>query len=50
MKTEQHAILKLNIQNFTGSRGHLKSFSGDFFGVNLFTRMCFQIFGETFDS
>ena len=27
---------------FCGSRGHLESFSGDFFGVNLFTRMCFK--------
>ena len=31
---------------FCGSRGHLKSVSGDFFGVNLFTRMYFQVFGE----
>ena len=33
---------------FYGSWGHLKSFSSDFFGVNLFTRMCFQILGEMF--
>ena len=34
---------------FYGSLGHLKRFSCDFFGVNLFTKMCFQILGEIFD-
>ena len=34
---------------FYGSRGHLKSFSRDFFGVTLLLG-CFQILGKIFDN
>ena len=33
---------------FYGSQRHLESFPGDFFGVNLFTRLCSQVSGKNF--